>query len=166
MQGPGAEVLKLGEWGQPTGRGGARAAAPFDSSTLLIAAGHLSTQLTNLCEQDVYTDLRARTELHRTLCSDKRRTETPMAGKSERLEVRLSADHKSLVEMAAALTGQTLSSFVVSEVLARARAITADHELTLLSPRDWDRFLEVLDREEEATPALVAAARKHRRREG
>ena len=85
-----------------------------------------------------------------------------MATKSVRIEVRLSPEHKTLIENAAALNGQSLSAFVVSEVLERVRQI----QLTLLSRRDWGRFLEIVDREEEPTPVLVAAARKHPRHKG
>ena len=79
-----------------------------------------------------------------------------MATKTVRIEVRLSPEHKTLIENAAALNGQSISAFVVSEVLERVRQI----QFTLLSRRDWDRFLEIVDREEEPAPALVAAARK------
>lgn len=82
--------------------------------------------------------------------------------KTVRIEVRLSPAHKELIEKAAAHNGQSLSAFVVAEALERARQI----EFTLLSRRDWDRFLEIMDRDEEPTPALVAAARKHPRRKG
>jgi len=85
-----------------------------------------------------------------------------MATKTVRIDVRLSPEHKALIENAAALNGQSVSAFVVSEVLERARQI----QLTLLTRRDWDRFLAIVDREEEPTPALVAAARKHPRRKG
>ena len=84
--------------------------------------------------------------------------------KSERLELRLSPEHKSLVESAAALTGQSLSAFVVSEVLGRAYEITAEHGRTTLSRRDWDRFLEIMDSDPEPTPALVAAAKRFPRK--
>jgi uncharacterized protein (DUF1778 family) len=85
-----------------------------------------------------------------------------MSGKTVRIEVRLTPEHKTLIENAAALHGQSLSAFVVSEVLERVRQI----QFTLLSRRDWERFLEIVDREEEPTPVLVAAARKHPRRKG
>jgi uncharacterized protein (DUF1778 family) len=84
-----------------------------------------------------------------------------MAAKTVRIEVRLSPEHKTLIENAAALCGQTVSAFVVSEMLERVRQV----QLTLLTRRDWGRFLEIVDRDDEPTPALVAAARKHARRE-
>lgn len=81
--------------------------------------------------------------------------ETDMGSKTERIEVRLSAEHKAVIEEAAALRGQSLSAFVVSQALEQALRL----RLTVLSQRDWERFLEIMDRAEPA-PALVAAARK------
>ena len=81
-----------------------------------------------------------------------------MATKTERIEVRLSTEHKAVIENAAALRGQSLSAFVVSEALEQARRL----QLTVLTRRDWEQFLEIMDREEEPTPALIAAAQKHR----
>jgi uncharacterized protein (DUF1778 family) len=81
-----------------------------------------------------------------------------MGSKTERLEVRLSAEHKAVIEEAAALRGQSISAFVVSQALEQALRL----RLTVLSQRDWDRFLKIMDRTEPA-PSLVAAARKHRR---
>lgn len=80
-----------------------------------------------------------------------------MTAKTKRIEVRLTPEHKALIEEAAALQGQSLSAFVVSQALEQALR----PRLTMLSRRDWDRFLEIMDREEEPTPALVAAAKKH-----
>ena len=82
-----------------------------------------------------------------------------MAPKTERIEVRLSSEHKALLEDAARLRGQSVSAFVVSEALERARHL----QLRLLTRRDWERFREIMDRSEEPAPALVAAARKHLR---
>ncbi len=79
--------------------------------------------------------------------------------KTERIEVRLSAEHKALLEDAARQRGQSVSAFVVSEALERARQL----QLRILTRRDWDLFLEIMDRDEVPAPALVAAARKHPR---
>ena len=84
-----------------------------------------------------------------------------MVTKSERLEVRLSTEHKSLVERAASLTGQTVSAFVIAELLRCARQVTTEYERRLLARRDWDKFLEIVDRDREPAPALAAAVRRH-----
>ena len=80
-----------------------------------------------------------------------------MAAKSKRIEIRLSESHKLLIEDAAALRGQSVSAFLVAEGLDAAREI----QTTDLSRRDWVRFLEIMDGDEQPTPALVAAAKKH-----
>ena len=72
-----------------------------------------------------------------------------MATKTERLDVRLSAEHKELLEQAAAITGQPLTSFAVSFLLEKAREVIAQHHRTVLSRNDWDRFLEILETDEE-----------------
>jgi len=74
-----------------------------------------------------------------------------MDAKAERIEVRVSPEQKALLDDAAARSGLSLSAFVASAALARARR------------RDGQRFLEIMDRDEEPTPALKAAARKYRR---
>ena len=87
-------------------------------------------------------------------------TISDMASRTERIEVRLSAEHKALIEEAAALRGQSISAFVVSQALEQAARL----RLTVLTRRDWKRFVEIMDRGEKPTPALVAAARKTGRR--
>jgi uncharacterized protein (DUF1778 family) len=80
--------------------------------------------------------------------------------KTARLEVRLTKEHKRLLEQAAAVTGQTLSSFTASTLIARAREVVEGYFRTTLSPRDWERFLEIIE-EKEPPPELVEAVRRH-----
>ena len=80
-----------------------------------------------------------------------------MAAKSKRIEIRLSESHKLRIEDAAALRGQSVSAFLVAEGLDAAREM----QTTDLSGRDWVRFLEIMDSDEQPTPALVAAAKKN-----
>ena len=82
-----------------------------------------------------------------------------MAAKNKRIEIRLTDEHKTLIEDAATLRGQSVSAFLVSEGLERAQQM----QTTDLSRRDWEGFLDVMDRDEEPTAALVAAAKKHAR---
>ncbi|MBI2895463.1 MAG: DUF1778 domain-containing protein [Deltaproteobacteria bacterium] len=81
------------------------------------------------------------------------------AVKSERLDVRLSPDHKELIEDAAALAGQPTSAFAVSTLVERARQIVSDRETTVLSARDKRRFLEILD-EQKPSERLRRAAQR------
>ena len=86
-----------------------------------------------------------------------------MKTKSERLDVRLSAEHKELLEQAAAITGQPLTSFAVSHLLAKAREIVEQHSRTVLSRDDWERFQEILGSDDEPAPALMKAAERQTR---
>lgn len=81
-----------------------------------------------------------------------------MATKTERLDVRLSPEHKELLEQAAAISGQPLTSFAVSFLLQKAREVIEQHNRTVLNRNDWDRFLEILETDEEPSPALMKAA--------
>jgi uncharacterized protein (DUF1778 family) len=81
-----------------------------------------------------------------------------MSQKTQRIEVRLSADHKALLEDAAAQRGQSLSAFVVSEALEQARRM----QMTLLTRADWGRFLRLMEGDDEPTPALAKAAKRGR----
>ena len=88
--------------------------------------------------------------------------------KSEaRLNFRLSAESKRTIEEAAALTGQTLSDFAISALLETARGVVQEHDKTVLTRRDRDAFLALLD-QTDAKPnkALAAAARGYKKRLG
>jgi uncharacterized protein (DUF1778 family) len=82
-----------------------------------------------------------------------------------RLNFRLPADLKQAVEEAAALTGQTVSDYAVSVLVQNARALIQQHENTVLTNRDRDAFIRLLD-EAEARPneALLAAAKDYKKR--
>lgn len=84
-----------------------------------------------------------------------------MSAKTDRLEMRLTPQQRQLLERAAALTGQVLSSFMRSELVERAQEIIDRHALTQLSVRDFRRVLEILDRDVAPAPALKAAFRRH-----
>ena len=86
-----------------------------------------------------------------------------MATRTERLDFRLSEEHKELLERAAAITGQPLTSFAVSHLLQKARDVIEQHDRTVLNRADWERFLEILDSDEEPSPALIKAAERRAR---
>ena len=80
--------------------------------------------------------------------------------KSTRLDLRLSAASKELIEKAAILTGQTLTNFVVSSTLRTAQEVVVEQQRLVLTDRERDQFLKALD---DATPpnkALRDAARR------
>jgi uncharacterized protein (DUF1778 family) len=91
----------------------------------------------------------------------------PMPVKPERLEMRMSTEHKRLLEQAAAIRGQTLSSFALSRLLEDAEAIVRAHRTTALSLRDQHTLLEILGDRPEPSAALrtaVAAWKRNRRK--
>ena len=86
-----------------------------------------------------------------------------MATKTERLDVRLTAEHKKLLEQAAAVTGQPVTSFAISHLLEKAREVVEQYNRTVLSLEDWERFAQILEADDEPTPALMKAAERQTR---
>ena len=79
-----------------------------------------------------------------------------------RINVRLSSDLKQTIEEAAAALGQTVSEFAISTVVREARQVLQDAQITRLSNRDRDRFLQALDAvDDKPNAALKAAARRY-----
>ena len=85
-------------------------------------------------------------------------TKASTSKKQARLAVRLSEDHKQRVEQAATATGQTINSFVSSEIVRRADEILEKEAVRCLSNRDRDIFLALLDADPEPTQAAREAA--------
>ena len=73
------------------------------------------------------------------------------------LEIQISADQKSLIEEAAAISGQPIASFTVSAAIEAARRVVEGDRAIRLSPRDWDRFLYLLDTPPEPNDHLKSA---------
>jgi uncharacterized protein (DUF1778 family) len=88
-----------------------------------------------------------------------------MAVRTERLDVRITAEHKRLIEKAALLTGQPVTNFVVSSALERARATLVMESRTVLSTRDARAFLGLLEEDRAPAAALVRAVRRSKRHE-
>lgn len=84
--------------------------------------------------------------------------------KQERLSLRLTAEQKRQIERAAALSGQSLTDYVVDTVNRQSLQALRDWEVLRLSDRDRDTFLAALDRAEaRPLPRLTRAARRHRK---
>jgi len=86
-----------------------------------------------------------------------------MTVKSERLEVRVTREHKRIIERAALATGQPVTSFVLSSALDRAREALDRETRTVLTERDGKIFLEMLEQDEPPAPALVRAVKRSHR---
>src|SRR5689334_17335661 len=78
-------------------------------------------------------------------------------GRKARLDVRVPPETKQLVERAANLEGMTLTQFTETALVQQARAVIANHERTVLSRRDQERFLALLEEDEGPNEALQRA---------
>jgi uncharacterized protein (DUF1778 family) len=64
--------------------------------------------------------------------------------RGERLEARVTAEQKALIEHAAALEGRSITDFVLASVHDAAKRAIAEHEVIQLSVRDSQAFVEAL----------------------
>ena len=82
----------------------------------------------------------------------------------DRIDARLPAETKALIERAAVITGVTLSDFVISRAYEAARTIVGEHDTWLLSRRASKAFVEALLSPPKPNAALKAAAARYRSR--
>lgn len=90
-------------------------------------------------------------------------TET-QTSKSQRINLRLSAEAKSKIERAASFEGRTTSSFILSSALAQAEQTIEAHETVVLSRRDAVAFFDALAAPPRMNAKLAAALKEHDRR--
>jgi uncharacterized protein (DUF1778 family) len=84
--------------------------------------------------------------------------------RTARLNFRLPADLKQAIEDAAALAGQTVSDFAISALTQSARNVIKDQDSTVLSKRDRDQFVKLLNRTDaKPNKALSAAAGRYKK---
>jgi uncharacterized protein (DUF1778 family) len=88
----------------------------------------------------------------------------PSRASEDRVDIRIATEDKELIETAAALNGQTVSSFIKSVAMKEARALIEQATRTQLSLRDQQRFVEVITGAAEPTSNLKEAAARHRSR--
>jgi uncharacterized protein (DUF1778 family) len=69
----------------------------------------------------------------------------PLPIKDERIDLRVSSDQKKLIERAAALVGQSVSTFVLGTTIRQAREVIQDSEMVDLTNRERDILLAALD---------------------
>lgn len=82
--------------------------------------------------------------------------------KTERIEVRLSADDKDAIAAAAAAAGLTTTEFVRDAVLDRAQHVRARADRTLMPAEQFDALVAALDVPDD-TPNLTRAFAHERR---
>ena len=84
-----------------------------------------------------------------------------------RINVRISSELKETIEDAAAALGQSVSEFTISTVVREARLVLQESQVTRLSNRDRDVFLQMLDDvDHKPNAALKAAANRYRKQRG
>ena len=86
-----------------------------------------------------------------------------MAVRTDRVEARVSPEQRERIERAAAFSGESMSSFMVSAAVARADDVIAERSATVVPSDYFDQLLAALDEPAESSPRLAAAAKKARR---
>ncbi len=92
--------------------------------------------------------------------------DTPDTTRDARFEVCVSAAQKRLLQHAAALSGRTLSEFVVTSAQDAARRVIAEHESIQLSREEQLAFVQALLQPSEPKERLKRAAKAYLRRGG
>ncbi len=77
--------------------------------------------------------------------------------RTARLDVRVPPQTRELVKRAADLQGVSLTQFAESAMVERANSVVAEHEKTVLTRRDQERFLALLDEDNEPNDVLASA---------
>ena len=90
------------------------------------------------------------------------RIEQPARLRVERLEARVSAEQKAILQHAAELSGRTLSEFVVESAQAAAALVIQEHENIRLSQADQIAFVTELVNPSTPNERLSKAAVKYR----
>jgi uncharacterized protein (DUF1778 family) len=86
--------------------------------------------------------------------------------RAERLETRVTADQKGLIERAAALQGRTITDFVLTSVQEAARRAIDEHQRLDLSLRDSQAFVEALLKPEPVSARLRETIGRYREETG
>lgn len=80
--------------------------------------------------------------------------ESSGSAETARINLRTSAQAKGLIERAAAYMGTTVSAFMLQNAYEAAKRVVAEHEVIMLTQRDFEQFAKALDRPPVPTAAL------------
>lgn len=75
--------------------------------------------------------------------------------KQARLAMRLTSDQDALIRDAAAVSGQSLTDFVIMAAVTRAEDTLADRQVFRLDDAAWAEFSAILDRPAQRIPELA-----------
>ncbi len=84
----------------------------------------------------------------------------PTAPRDDRIELRTTSEEKNLLAAAAAYERLDVTSFIMRNLLPIARKVVDRAEQLVLSERDTERVLALLENPPAPAPALLAAARR------
>ena len=82
--------------------------------------------------------------------------------RAQRLEARMTAEQKALIERAAALQGRTVTDFVLTSVQEAARRAIEAHQQLELSVRDSEAFVDALLNPRPVNDRLRDTVRRYR----
>src|ERR1700688_4977818 len=86
--------------------------------------------------------------------------------RAQRLETRVTAEQKTLIEHAAALQGRTVTDFVLTSVQDAARRAIEEHQQLELSVRDSQAFVNALLNPKPVNDRLRNTIRRYREATG
>jgi uncharacterized protein (DUF1778 family) len=86
--------------------------------------------------------------------------------KDDRLQVRLDAESKSVLQRAASYRHKTVSQFVLATALEEAERVIRENEIVTLSGSDWKLFYDALTNPPAPNPALRKAFAKYKKATG
>ena len=86
--------------------------------------------------------------------------------RAQRLETRVTAEQKTLIEHAAALQGRTVTDFVLTSVQDAARRAIEEHRQIELSVRDSQAFVDALLNPKPVNDRLRDTVRRYREATG
>ena len=75
--------------------------------------------------------------------------------KTNRIDIRLTDSDKLLIEKAANINRQSVSSYIVSVVINQAKKYIIDSEVIVLPKKDWDFIIKLLSDSGEPNEALI-----------
>ena len=85
---------------------------------------------------------------------------TMTTAREDRIELRTTKEEKRLLASAAAYERLDVTSIIMRNVLPAAREVVDRAERIVLSERDTERILKLLEKPPKPTPGLLAAARR------
>jgi uncharacterized protein (DUF1778 family) len=83
--------------------------------------------------------------------------------RTDRIEARVSPSTAERIRYAAALTGESMSAFVVDAAAERAERVISEQRQTVVPDEFFEQMLAALDEPPSPAPALERAAKKARK---